>query len=110
MPTDADPIEGNWYQRLVEIQHFDGDLEEIDFDAWYAMEIEPIEAPEDWTGPMNEVEPDDLGYTETGMKAEDWKEPLGPGVHPRGVRPRLLPPAGTADHHRSLPRTPLRPL
>lgn len=89
--TDADPIVGNWYEHLdkglkfeviavdedeglVEIQYFDGDLEEIDLDNWYDLEIEVIEAPEDWTGPIDDIEEDDLGYTETDMGAEDWSD------------------------------------
>ena len=94
MAIDNDPILGHWYQhldkghkftvvaideekRLVEIQHFDGDLEEIELESWYEMEIEQVEAPEDWTGPMDELENEDLlGYTETGMAEDDWREPL----------------------------------
>mgnify|MGYP006297338061 CR=1 FL=1 len=89
MATEYDPIVGNWYQHLdkgqkfevvavdedaglVELQHFDGDVEETDLEGWYEMEIEPIEAPEDWTGPVDEMEPDQLGYTETAMDKEDW--------------------------------------
>lgn len=93
MDTELDPIVGNWYRHLdkgqlfrvvafdeergvVELQHFDGDLEEIDASSWFDMEIEPAEAPEDWTGPMDDVETDDLGYTETSMKRRDWQKPL----------------------------------
>ena len=89
MPTDADPVAGTWYQNLgkgqkfevvaldpdnalVDIQYFDGDTDEIGLEEWYGLDIEPIEAPEDWTGPVNDVERDDLGYTETGMESEDW--------------------------------------
>jgi len=89
MPTDADPIAGNWYQHLdkgqkfevvavdevsalVEIQYFDGDTDELSLDGWYDLDIEPIEAPEDWTGPLDDVERDDLGYTETDMQPDDW--------------------------------------
>jgi hypothetical protein len=89
MSTDLDPRVGDWYQRLdneekfevvavdesagiLQIQHFDGDLEELDLDEWYQMEIEPIEAPEDWTGPMDDIERDDLGYTEPGGVKTDW--------------------------------------
>ena len=60
MPTEADPILGTWYQHLdkgqkfcvvalneddglIEMQHFDGDLEEIDSDTWYQLDLEPIE-------------------------------------------------------------------
>ena len=40
------------------------------------MEIETIEPPEDWTGPVDDVERDDLGYSETDMSGQDWREPL----------------------------------
>jgi hypothetical protein len=93
MDTELDPIVGNWYRHLdkgqlfrvvafdeergiVELQHFDGDVEEIDASAWFDMEIEPADAPEDWTGPMDDVETDDLGYTETSMTRRDWEKPL----------------------------------
>jgi hypothetical protein len=94
MTDDLDPIVGNWYRHLdkgqrfeviavdedegfVEIQHFDGDVEEIDLEGWYEMELEGIEPSEDWTGPIDDIEPDDLGYTETDMEDEDWRTPLG---------------------------------
>lgn len=63
--------------RTVEIQYFDGSVEELDLDAWYAMELDTIEAPEDWTGPVDDVERDDLGYTDDAMQSEDWNRPLG---------------------------------
>lgn len=59
-------------ERTVEIQHFDGDVEEIGLEDWRVLNIEPIEPPEDWTGPMDDIERDDLGYTETGVEDEDW--------------------------------------
>jgi len=91
--AEAEPIESQWYQHrdtghrfqvlaadrdagTIDIQHFDGDIEEIDFDQWAELEVEAIEAPEDWTGPMDDVEVDDLGYTETDMNERDWEEPL----------------------------------
>lgn len=45
--------------QTVEIQHFDGTLEEVDVDGWREMAAHPIEAPEDWSGSMD-VEGDDL--------------------------------------------------
>lgn len=92
MPIEA-PIVGQWYHHrdkgyefqvtavdedagTVEMQHFDGDLEEVDLETWQAMEVEPVEQPENWTGPLDDVEPDDLGYTETDMSDDDWSEPL----------------------------------
>ena len=93
MPIEDRPIINQWYRHLdkgyqfhvvmvgeeegtVEIQHFDGNLEELDLDTWNDLEIEMIEPPEDWTGPMDDIELDDLGYTETGMSKEDWSGPL----------------------------------
>lgn len=68
-------------QETVEIQYFDGDLEEIDLEAWNAMELEPIEPPEDWTGSIDEIEADDLRYTDTGMPPEEHsKRPQEEGL------------------------------
>jgi hypothetical protein len=62
--------------RTVEIQTFDGDLDEIDADAWAALPLALAAQPEDWTGPVDDVERDDLGYSETEMTGADWSEPL----------------------------------
>lgn len=100
MPTDVDPIVGNWYRDLerddrfevvavdedegiIEIQYFEGDVEEMDVDTWYEMDLEVIEAPEDWTGPMDGITRDDLGYAGT--------EDLESGSRPR---PRRAPKEG----------------
>jgi len=99
MTTMHKPVISQWYRHLdkgqqfyvtaiddaegtVEIQHFDGDVEEVDFDDWRMLAIEPIEPPEDWTGPVDDVERDDLGYSETDMSEEDWSEPLEEKVAP----------------------------
>lgn len=60
----------------IEIQNFDGDIDEIDGAAWPALPVRFAEPPEDWTGPVDDVEVDDLGYSETDMQAADWSEPL----------------------------------
>jgi len=62
--------------RTIEIQTFDGDVDEIDEEAWTTLPLELAEPPEDWTGPMDDVEVDDLGVTETQMTASDWSGPL----------------------------------
>lgn len=93
MTTALEPQVSQWYRHLdkgqqfyvtaidddegtVDIQHFDGDVEEMDLDDWRELDLEAIEPPEDWTGPVDDVERDDLGYSETGMRPEDWSEPL----------------------------------
>lgn len=48
----------------------------MDLDDWRELTLEPIEPPEDWTGPVDDVERDDLGYSETDMSLEDWREPM----------------------------------
>ena len=79
MIGELDPIEGNWYHHLgnrqdfmvvnvsetvdtVDIQYFDGNIEELEMEEWEEMDLEEIEPPEDWTGPLDDLEPDDLGY------------------------------------------------
>lgn len=91
MATTLKPVITQWYRHLdkgqqfyvtavdeeagtVEIQHFDGDIEEMDVDDWHELTLETIEPPEDWTGPVDDVDRDDLGYTETDMTSDDWEE------------------------------------
>ncbi len=108
MSTEADPIIGNWYEHLdkgqmfevvaldedagtIDIQYFDGDIEELSLDNWYELDVEPSEPPEDWTGAMDDIERDDLGYTDTEMAREEWSEPL------RDMKSRLAPQETASD-------------
>ncbi len=89
----AMPRIGQWYRHLdkgesfvvtgvdeaastVETQSFDGDLDEVELESWAALSIAPIEPPEDWTGPVDSVAPDDLGDSETGLRGYDWESAL----------------------------------
>jgi Family of unknown function (DUF6763) len=84
---------GQWYTRrdkgeifqvvgydpnslTIETQTFDGDLDEVDLETWAGLPLAFAEPPEDWTGPVDDVERDDLGYSETDMSGRDWAEPL----------------------------------
>lgn len=104
MPADVDPIVGNWYrsreklQRFevvavdeedggIEIQHFDGDIEEIDRDTWLEMDLEPVEAPEDWTGPMDEVLREEITYATSDMEPREWDADLAEVQPPPSPRP-----------------------
>ncbi len=62
--------------RSIEIQTIDGEIDEIEPDEWTALPLERAAAPEDWTAPIDDVETDDLGYSETAMSEADWTEPL----------------------------------
>jgi hypothetical protein len=64
--------------RSIEIQTFDGELDEIDAEIWGTLSLERIEPPEDWTAPLDDVATDDLGYSETDMTTGDWAQPLRP--------------------------------
>jgi hypothetical protein len=95
MPNELNPSIGQWYMHrdkgemfqvvavdaasgCIETQAFDGDLEEVEAGAWPGMDIERAPAPEDWTGPFDDIEPDDLGLTETAMSSQDWRRLLEP--------------------------------
>lgn len=59
----------------VEVQYFEGEIEELDMDTWYQFEPQPIAPPEDWTGPFDSLVRDDLGDTEVPLVPEDWNGP-----------------------------------
>ena len=77
------PRVGDWYRNhlqqsfeivaydeaegAVEIQYFDGDLEEIELDAWQQLEIESIDAPEDWSGPFDGIGREEMGDVEMAV-------------------------------------------
>ena len=87
MAVSYQPVIGDWYMSLtgetfevvaydqdedaVEIQYFDGSVEELDLDTWLAISVEPIEPPEDWTGSVD-VMREDSG-------PEDRATPFSPG-------------------------------
>jgi hypothetical protein len=79
---DYEPVTRQWYQNLeeeesfrvlsvdedselVEIEYLDGDIEEMDLEAWHEMDLERIEQPEGWSETDDEDEADD---------DEDWDE------------------------------------
>ncbi len=105
MTSEADPIIGNWYHcpmkaqkfkvvatddhdDTIEIQYFDGNLDEFDFSTWYALDAERIEEPEDWTGPLDNIEKDDLNPVGTEMQLEDWEESYDEETEKRRAGPR----------------------
>jgi len=61
--------------ETVEVQHFDGDIEEFTFEEWRDMEIATSVAPENWAGAYDIGESDVLGTEITDTSAEDWSEP-----------------------------------
>jgi hypothetical protein len=80
MTTIADPIVGSWYKDVennlkfkvinvsddesVEVQYLNGDIGEYDNESWYTSTFDYIEDPEDWSAPFDDLESDDLGYSD----------------------------------------------
>ena len=90
--TSPSPVVGDWYRRFngalfevvaidrddgtVEVQHFDGTVEEFDLESWEEQEFEEAQAPEDWTGSVD-VEPEDYeSEREINAAASAWIDPL----------------------------------
>jgi hypothetical protein len=99
MSYDIEPVAGGWYRHLdkdlvfrviavdedndtVQLQHYDGDLEEIDSAEWFAMDLELADEPEDWgAGPIDEEDKDgDLDDADSDARTggsprgNDWDE------------------------------------
>src|SRR5580698_7733654 len=79
---DYEPVAGQWYENLeeeesfrvlsvdedselVEIEYLDGDIEELDIEAWHEMDLDRIEEPEGWSEPDDDDDDED---------EEDWEE------------------------------------
>ncbi len=92
MPNELDPRIDQWYAHLdkgqrfyvvdvsedrdnVELQHFDGDLEELSLDEWRNLNIILSEEPENWSGALDIANEDDLGTGVTDTRSADWEEP-----------------------------------
>lgn len=92
MATEFDPRIGDWYQvtetgdqfeivavdpddQTVEIQYFDGTVEELDMDAWRELPIVPGEPPEDWSGSLD-IDREDYGVDLELSRHNGWTNPL----------------------------------
>jgi hypothetical protein len=113
MTTEADPIPGCWYRHLdkgqefcviatdedldtIEIQFFDGNLEELDLQDWREMELEPIDEPENWSGALDITEIDDFGTAVTDTQPDDWNLPAKE-IRDEGLSLNYVPFEETAD-------------
>jgi hypothetical protein len=71
MATELEPIVGDWYSYrgrdftvidvdedggYVEIQYANGNVQQVDLNAWYDMDLEPSAEPEDWDRDLVEGE------------------------------------------------------
>lgn len=75
------PVIGGWYEtatgeafevvaqdpeeRTLEIQYFDGAIEELDLETWLELDLIPIEPPEDYSGSL------DISREDYGVDLDD---------------------------------------
>ena len=103
MSNEVNPVAGRWYEHIergqkfevldvddergvIEVQYVNGEIDEMDIDEWYDLEIEPIEIPEEWTGQSDLPRGQDLDYAdeEKGYKPSDDASPRSkPPKRPR---------------------------
>jgi hypothetical protein len=85
---DYEPVAGQWYENLeeeesfrvlsvdedselVEIEYLDGDIEEIDLEAWHEMDLELTQEPEGWAESQQDDDEDDDDLDEDEDEDED---------------------------------------
>lgn len=88
MSRDYEPVPGQWYENLeeeetfrvlsvnedadlVEIEYLDGDIEEIDIEAWHEMDLEQTQEPEGWSESDEDEDEDDEDWDEDEDEDED---------------------------------------
>ena len=76
MSRDYEPVPGQWYENLeeeesfrvlsvdedselIEIEYLDGDIEEIDLEAWHEMDLEHTQEPEGWSESEDDEDEDE---------------------------------------------------
>lgn len=90
--ADAYPSLGQWFRQpngtllrvvavdedngTVEVQFFDGTIDEIELDSWRELFLIEVAAPEDWSGSVD-MDPDDYEGTRPGEMPRGFHDPLG---------------------------------
>ena len=92
MSRDYEPVPSQWYENveeeesfrvlsvdedseLIEIEYLDGDLEELDLEAWHEMDLEKIAQPEGWSESDDEDADEDEEWDEEDDEDEDdWDD------------------------------------
>jgi hypothetical protein len=85
------PVIGHWFKRpngtlfevvaideegaTVEIQQFDGTIDEIEVDAWPNMLLTEVAAPEDWSGSVD-MDPEDYVGKNDNENPTGYQDPL----------------------------------
>lgn len=86
-----DPAIGRWYRRTngqlfevvavdeadetIELQFFDGTIDEVDRETWSRLLIERVAPPEDWSGSLD-MDPEDYSGRDDGDYPTGYHDPL----------------------------------
>ena len=90
-PIRAEP--GEWYldvqsgnafqvvgvdeeEGSIDVQFADGAVAEFLMDDWEAMSLARSEQPEDWAGPYDDLQPDDIGLPEASGESHGAEVPM----------------------------------
>jgi hypothetical protein len=85
------PVIGQWFRRpggtlfevvavdeeasTVEIQQFDGTIDEVDIEAWPELLLVEVSAPEDWSGSVD-MDPEDFITKNSNDMPTGYHDPL----------------------------------
>ena len=85
------PVIGQWFRRLngtlfevvavdeaartIEVQQFDGTIDEIDLENWADLFLVEVSAPEDWSGSLD-LSSDDYGVDLDRPAGDSHESPL----------------------------------
>ena len=86
------PAVGKWYRNeqgevfevvaleeeagIIEIQHFDGAVEELDIDSWHSQRPTASAEPEDYSGALDKQAAEGLEDADMGRHHDEWSNPL----------------------------------
>ena len=85
MSAQTFPVVGNWYksqdgqllevitldedENCVEVQYFGGEIDQLEFDTWQSIIEDTADQPDDWTGPYDDLDPEELGYSDVSYRS-----------------------------------------
>ena len=86
-----DATVGRWYRRpngqlfevvavdeddeTIELQFFDGTIDEVDQETWSNLLVQQVAAPEDWSGSVD-MDPEDYSGRDDGDLPVGYNDPL----------------------------------
>ena len=90
MQSVTEPVIGQWYEDIqkrrfevvaadedaVEIQYYDGDVEEVDMESWYLMNVVLAVEPNDASGPYDDLGMEEFGGERDESRSSDWQQML----------------------------------